>query len=409
MRGQAMKYQLTAVGLACAVLLGGCGGGSDSGSGNGSLQQSVSFPFPGGPEVTKSITLNATASSGGPVTYVSNTPTVCSVSGATLSLLKAGECSVNANQVGGNGYAAATARQLFVVPKIAQLVVIDTPAAQPVGASVQLVAASNLGAAYPITFGTTTPAICSVAGATLTTLIDGLCEVTASQSGGDTANAATATKIIVVGNAAPPTVTFADGYSKSDIRRTAQGGAVDWYSSEAAKNVVAADGSTYTLSMDKTSDKPDFGGYFGLRVFAPNVTGLAANADTTDGVHIDKQKALKFNVMFNPESVTAVKTKLRVWLLLGHSNKSGCNVTLEKFMTPVFTDPVNGVQEQTIPLTDFGVTESCGLGKLDPATELTNYPISKLEFNVPDINNQVPNAGTTTYTTSMTMGKITFE
>jgi hypothetical protein len=55
--------------------------------------------------------LSATASSGLPVTFTSNTTTVCTVSGTNgvnLALLTIGLCSITASQGGGSGYAAAT-------------------------------------------------------------------------------------------------------------------------------------------------------------------------------------------------------------------------------------------------------------------------------------------------------------
>ena len=47
---------------------------------------------------TKSLTLTATASSGGAVTYSTTSPDSCSISGSTLNLLKAGNCVITATQ-----------------------------------------------------------------------------------------------------------------------------------------------------------------------------------------------------------------------------------------------------------------------------------------------------------------------
>ena len=58
------------------------------------------------------VTVSATASSNLPVTFTTTTPTVCSPSGtngSTITLLKAGTCSVVANQAGNTVYAAAPA------------------------------------------------------------------------------------------------------------------------------------------------------------------------------------------------------------------------------------------------------------------------------------------------------------
>ncbi len=410
-----MRFQLTSVGLACATLLAGCGGGGGGGADAG-LAQSISFPFPGGASVAippdvATIKLAATASSGGPVTYVSNTPTVCTISGDTVSLAKAGECSINANQAGGNGYAPATQRQLFVIPKNAQTILgFLNPGAQPVGASVQVAATSSKGSAaeFPITFTTSTPTVCSVAGTTLQTLADGLCLVTATQAGSDYVNAVSVTKTIPVGTAEGPALTFASGYKPNDIGRTAENGKIGWYASDSNQTTVAADGSTRTFTMTKQSSAPDFGGYYGLVFSATGVDDLVKGANTDVGTRIDAQKAIKFDLQMNPEMVAAQKTKLRVWLYLGHY-ANNCNVILEKFMTPVFTTPVQGVQEQSVDLKSFTVSNSCGLPALDVWNELQNYPISKIEFNVPDINNKVPNAGTDIYTTAVTTGKITFK
>lgn len=83
------------------------------------------------------VILSATASSGLPVTFSSSTPAVCSVSGATASLLIAGTCSIVASQSGNASYSAAAAvTQSFpvVVPGFT-LSVANTPVALEGGSS----------------------------------------------------------------------------------------------------------------------------------------------------------------------------------------------------------------------------------------------------------------------------------
>jgi hypothetical protein len=58
---------------------------------------------------TKSLTLSATASSGGSVTYASTSTENCTISGSTLNLLKAGNCVVTATQSGTSVLAPVTA------------------------------------------------------------------------------------------------------------------------------------------------------------------------------------------------------------------------------------------------------------------------------------------------------------
>jgi hypothetical protein len=54
---------------------------------------------------TKIVTLTATASSGGTVTFASTSTENCTISGSTLNLLKAGNCVITASQVGTSTFA----------------------------------------------------------------------------------------------------------------------------------------------------------------------------------------------------------------------------------------------------------------------------------------------------------------
>jgi len=58
---------------------------------------------------TKSLTLTATASSGGAVTFASTSTENCTISGLTLNLLKAGNCVITASQAGTSTFAPITA------------------------------------------------------------------------------------------------------------------------------------------------------------------------------------------------------------------------------------------------------------------------------------------------------------
>jgi hypothetical protein len=78
--------------------------------------QSVSFTPP--PKVTlatKSVSLSATATSGGVVTFKSDSPTICSVTGSSLNLLASGTCQVEALQGGSATLSPASATQLITV------------------------------------------------------------------------------------------------------------------------------------------------------------------------------------------------------------------------------------------------------------------------------------------------------
>ncbi len=71
--------------------------------------QTLTFSAPAAPTYGGApVTLMASAGSGLPVTFTSLTPTVCSVSGALLTALGGGTCTVAADQAGNSQYAPAT-------------------------------------------------------------------------------------------------------------------------------------------------------------------------------------------------------------------------------------------------------------------------------------------------------------
>jgi hypothetical protein len=71
--------------------------------------QTITFPtVPSTPLSDGSVTLDATASSGLPVTYASTTTPVCTVSGSTVTLLTTGTCTIEAKQNGDADYAGAS-------------------------------------------------------------------------------------------------------------------------------------------------------------------------------------------------------------------------------------------------------------------------------------------------------------
>jgi len=78
--------------------------------------QTITFvPVTAADIATKSLTLTATASSGGAVTYSTTSPDNCAISGSTLNLLKAGNCVVAATQSGTSTLAPVTASATIVL------------------------------------------------------------------------------------------------------------------------------------------------------------------------------------------------------------------------------------------------------------------------------------------------------
>jgi hypothetical protein len=80
------------------------------------------------------IALNATSSSGLAVSYVSLTPTVCTVSGSLVTIVTTGTCTIQATQAGNNEYAAATpvSESFTVLPAVSSFTIKPIPAAETV-------------------------------------------------------------------------------------------------------------------------------------------------------------------------------------------------------------------------------------------------------------------------------------
>ena len=97
------------------------------------LAQTITFTKPANQVLsTPSITVAPTASSGLPVTLTSTSPTICTVSGFTISLLTVGTCAITANQAGGDGIykAANPVSRTFTISQATQTITFAKPANQ---------------------------------------------------------------------------------------------------------------------------------------------------------------------------------------------------------------------------------------------------------------------------------------
>jgi len=421
-----MKFQVSAIALGCIALLSGCGGGG-GGSSDGGKSQSITFNFPGGgligipPNVTTT-KLVAIASGGGPVTFTTETPT-CTVSGDTLSLVKAGECIVTAHQAGGNGYAAASQSQLFVIPKNPQAVVkFQNPGWQPVGgAPVQLAATFDTG--LPATFSSKTPTICSVSGNTVTPLANGMCTVTATQAGTDTYAALAVDKNIPIGTELPAKLDFLTGYKNqlnaNEGFTTNEGlmghpGNNMWWCMDCSES-VSDTGDTFTHTATwSVAPQPSDWDYnaatftvFGANIvdadlwdvsnsplwYRGGVKAFTLPLATPKGVQIETQGALHFNLAENAEWFGTSDNSFSVELLLGHFDPSqtdggghACTVTLKATVKPTAaaaTDYSVNLRNQ------FVFSETCGMSGLDVWNELLSYPVVGLRFSAVKSNSEV--------------------
>jgi hypothetical protein len=168
--------------------------------------QTISFPVIATAVAASTLSLEATASSGLPVTFTSTTPTVCTVSGTTATLNAFGFCSVFAHQGGNGTYSAApTVAREFGVAHAVQTITFQPMGTQLAATTVNLVATSASG--LPVSFSSNTPGVCTVSGTTATLIWSGFCGIEGSVAGNGEYRAATASQQFGVAHA-PQHITF---------------------------------------------------------------------------------------------------------------------------------------------------------------------------------------------------------
>ncbi|BDV44551.1 fibronectin type III [Geotalea uraniireducens] len=165
----------------------------------GKAGQTISFGTAPSVVVNGSGTVSATATSGLAVAFTSTTPAVCTVSGTTVSGLTAGTCTVAANQPGSVNYnPALQVTQSITVGKGSQTISFGAAPTLTVNGSGTVSATATSGLA--VAFTSTTPAVCTVSGTTVSGLTAGTCTIAADQAGNSNYNPAPqATQSITVG------------------------------------------------------------------------------------------------------------------------------------------------------------------------------------------------------------------
>ena len=151
------------------------------------LPQTISFPALADHTVLDpSFSVSATASSGLTVTFGALSPSVCLVSGTTVTLQSTGTCVIAADQSGSAIYAPASqVTQFFNVNKVSQTVTFAPLPAKPLGAAPFSISASA-SSGLPVAFTALDTVVCTVSGSTVTLLAVGTCIIAADQPGNGT-------------------------------------------------------------------------------------------------------------------------------------------------------------------------------------------------------------------------------
>ena len=153
----------------------------------------ITFPQPPDTALAAGpVSLTATASSGLPVSYSSNSTGVCTVSGSSVTLLTVGTCSITANQAGNGTFTAATpVTKTFNVTPNTNVITVPQPVDTALTAG-PLTLTATASSALAVSYTSNSTAVCTVSGSSATLLSVGTCSITANQAGNGTFTAATA-------------------------------------------------------------------------------------------------------------------------------------------------------------------------------------------------------------------------
>ena len=260
-----------------------------------SISQTITFAALGNVTIgVAPFALNATASSGLPVTFTSATLLVCTVSGSTLTIVAAGTCSITASQPGNTTYSAApSVTRSFTVLQVAPPAapILTAPANGAVGISLTPAlswTAASGATSYDVYLGTS-PAPPLVANITATvygpgTLSEGTTyywQVAARNAGGSTRSAiwSFTTQVFTTGPA-NFIVKFANGNSLIDSAIYETNGLVGISTTVPA---ISLDVRTGTLPQMGIAGTTDY-----LTLFASDVYGPAIYWDPLKDMRIGK-------------------------------------------------------------------------------------------------------------------------
>jgi hypothetical protein len=165
------------------------------GVGQGSQAISFTSTAPSSAQVAgSSYTASATSTSGLAVSVTTGSPSICTITGSTVSFVGAGTCILNANQAGNvNFIPAPQVQQTFTVGQGTQTVSFSSPApldAQVSGSTYSVSAVSSVvGLAVSIDSGSSS--VCAVSSGTVSFIGAGTCVLDANQGGNANYGAAT--------------------------------------------------------------------------------------------------------------------------------------------------------------------------------------------------------------------------
>jgi len=253
--------------------------------------KTITFTDPADQDFAPGATFNAPVGtdSGLIVLLVSNSNSVCTVSGNTVSIVTAGTCALTASQVGDDLYSsAANVIRLVNIARARQ--VITGFSASPtsgefngsstLSANTVYLPESTKSTNFSVAFASLTPQICSVTGNVVKYGAIGICTVTADQAGDANHQAAQQEKLDITVHAivpdAPVITAFETGFNRLTVYSNpsiSNGG------SPVINYIVECDGHTVSgLSSPIVVEGLRNGEEYNCTIVAENIAGFSVPA-----------------------------------------------------------------------------------------------------------------------------------
>ncbi len=210
--------------------------------------------------------LGATASSGLPVDYTSQTTGVCTIVAGQLHVVAAGSCTIQADQAGDDYYnAAPQVERTFTIAKADQTIDFTAPTGVRYGdPDSDLGATASSGLAVDYTSQTT--GVCTIVAGQLHVVSAGSCTIQADQAGDDNYNAAPQVERTFTIAKADQTIDFTApsgvryGDPDSDLGATASSGLAVTYASDTPSVCTIVSGQLHVVAAGSCTIDADQAG-----------------------------------------------------------------------------------------------------------------------------------------------------
>jgi endonuclease/exonuclease/phosphatase family metal-dependent hydrolase len=194
-------------------------------------------------------TLSAFSTSGLPISYTSSDATIASISGNTVTILKAGTVNITAIQTGDNSYNAAPSEvQPLVINKANQQIIFAAISEKQFG-DAPFALNANTTSGLPITFTALTSNKVTIANNQATIVAGGRVIIVASQTGNANYNAAASVSQTFCIKPTKPTISVSLASGNATLTSSASGG-YKWFLNGAL--IPNANGQSYIATLAGT-------------------------------------------------------------------------------------------------------------------------------------------------------------